>query len=76
MLFLLPLLGWAISFTFYLWISIPFWIAWSYFGLGAKFFYFVPEVYQTPSLLEVMGVFAIVSVLKSIFLPSFTSSKQ
>ena len=42
----LPVIGWLLSICASISLSIPFWICWTAFGLGAKYFYWMPEVYQ------------------------------
>ena len=46
--------------------SIPFWIVYTLCGIGEKFFYFLPVVYQSPGYWNIVGLFIIVLILKRI----------
>ena len=50
--------------------AIIFWLIWTHFGIGAKFAYGLPAVYLTPSLLECIGLFAIITILAGL-MPKF-----
>lgn len=41
-----------------------FWLVWTVCGIGAKFFYFLPEVWQKPTLLNVIGLMYIANVIR------------
>lgn len=73
MLNAIPGIGWALDFFFKVSLAIPFWIIWTGFGIGEKFFYFLPPVYQTPGFWNCVGVFIVVPILKLIFVPKLAS---
>lgn len=45
----------------------------SVFGIGEKYFYFLPTVYQDPGFWNCVGVFIVVPILKTIFVPKLVS---
>jgi hypothetical protein len=47
-------------------IAIPFWLCWTVFGVGAKYFSFLPITYQNISLWYCMGIFVCLGLLKMI----------
>lgn len=69
----IPFIGWIFSFIFSISLAIPFWLCWTVFGLGSKYFYFVPQVYQHINFWPCVGLFMILSILKSILVPRFVS---
>lgn len=76
MLNAIPIIGWLLSLLFSISMAIPFWFLWTAQGLGDKYAYFLPMVYRFPSFWDCVGVFVIVSILKSVFFPSFSSSSS
>ena len=65
----IPILGWIIGVVLHASLAIPFWLAWTVCGLGAKYFYFLPEVYQNVPFWNCVGLFVVVSILKTVLLP-------
>jgi hypothetical protein len=65
----IPLVGWAISLFISISISIPFWLIWTVFGIGQTYFSFLPPVWQTPGFWACVGIFIVVSIIKTVFLP-------
>jgi len=57
-----------ISFFVALWVSIPFWIVYTLYGIGEKFFYFLPVVYQSPGYWNTVGLFTVILILKSMLI--------
>lgn len=51
-------------------LAIPFWLCWTKLGLGAKFFFFLPAVFQVISLVDCIGLVFTLMII-SIFLKSF-----
>ncbi len=72
----LPIIGWLLSVFFSISISIPFWFLWTYHEYGKRFFYWLPEIYQSIAFWDVVALAIIVSILKSILLPKFSSSTE
>lgn len=62
----LPIIGWILSFTASVSLSIPFWICWTVCGIGAKYFSFLPQVYQVIPFWNCVGLFIVLSVLKGL----------
>ncbi len=69
MLNILPGVGWALDLFFKISLAIPFWIIWSGFRLGEKYFYFLPQVYLNPGFWDCVGVFIVFPILKAVFTP-------
>jgi hypothetical protein len=72
----LPVVGWILSAVFAVSTAIPFWMIWTACGLGRKYFYFLPEVYQSIGFWECVGLFVVVGILKSLLTPRFVSVSQ
>lgn len=60
-----------LSFIASLLISIPFWIVYSLCGIGEKFFYFLPVVYQAPGYWNTVGLFTVFFLLKGVVVVRF-----
>lgn len=50
------------------------WFTWTYCGLGAKYFYFLPTLYHNIGFWAWIGLAIMLSTLKGILLPSASSS--
>ena len=73
MLNAIPGIGWALDFVLKVSLAIPFWLIWTVFGLGEKYFGFLPPVYQTPSFWNCVGLFIAVPILYLIFVPKIVT---
>lgn len=62
----LPIIGWLLSFVASVSLSIPFWICWTHYGIGAKYFYWLPEVYQHIPFWNCVGLFIVLSIIKGL----------
>ncbi len=69
----IPFAGWFLDFFFKVSLALPFWLIWSVLGIGKKFFYFLPQVYLDTGFWETVGVFVVVPIVYSIFIPKFVS---
>ena len=69
----LPILGWIISFLASASVAVPFWYLWTCYGLGEKYFYFLPAVFQNIGFYDSVGLFVIVSILRPALTPQFAS---
>lgn len=72
----LPFVGWILDFTFKVSLAIPFWVIWSLFGVGDRFFWFLPQVYRDPGFWDCVGVFIVVPIAYGIFVPKLVSVSQ
>lgn len=72
----IPVVGWLLSLIFNISTSVPFWVIWTACGIGKKYFYFLPEVYQSIGFWECVGLFTIIGILKQILTPKFVSVAQ
>ena len=72
----IPFLGWIIDLVFKISLAIPFYIVWTGFGIGKKFFRFLPPVYLEPSFWDCVGVFIVVPIVYGIFVPKIVSVSQ
>ena len=69
----LPFIGWFFSSIAAVSLSIPFWICWSWGGIGKKYFYFVPEVFQSIPFWNCVGLFIVIAILKGTLIPKLFS---
>ena len=53
--------------------AVPFWLLYTKFGIGAKFFYFLPPVYQAIGFFDCVWLFVCLSILKSVLFPAAVS---
>lgn len=67
---------WVMIVLFKAILSVPFWFIYSVCGIGKKFFYFLPEVYQEPGFWATFGLFMVISVLYVVFIPTFAFNSQ
>ena len=72
----LPIIGWLLSLLFSMSMSIPFWYLWTVCNLGEKYFYFLPNVYKEIGFWNCVGLFIVISILKSVLLPRFSISNS
>ena len=61
----IPLVGWIISVVMSASMAVPFWTAWTYCGIGRRFFAFVPEVYQRIDFWDTVLLFVVLSILRT-----------
>jgi hypothetical protein len=59
----LPFIGWILDFIFKVSLALPFWICWTVGGIGQKYFYFLPLVYQKIGFWHCVGIFIVLSIL-------------
>ena len=72
----IPVVGWALALLFNISTAVPFWIVWTACGIGRKYFYFLPDVYQSVGFWECVGWFTVVGILKRVLTPQFASVTQ
>ncbi len=65
----IPFIGWSLSLFFSVSLAIPFWFIWTLCGIGSSYFYFLPPVWQTPGFWACVGIFMVVSIIKTVFVP-------
>ena len=79
MLNVIPIIGWFLDLFFKISLAIPFYVVWTGFGIGAKFFPFLPPQFLAPGFWECVGVFIVVPIAYGIFVPRLavvTSSSE
>ena len=62
----IPFAGWLISALAAISLAVPFWLFWSFLGIGKTYFYFLPLVYQTIPFWDSVGLFIVISIIKSV----------
>ena len=72
----IPVVGWIIDFILKTSMAVPFYTVWTMFGMGAKYFSFLPAVYLSPSFWDCVGVFIVVAIIKYVFVPTIVSMTQ
>lgn len=72
----LPIIGWLLSAIASVSLAVPFWLCWTVFGLGAKYFYWIPDIYQRIPFLDCVGLFIAVAIIKGTLTPKFVDVTQ
>jgi len=72
----IPFLGWAISLFFAASLAVPFWFIWTICGIGARYFYFLPETYLAVPFWHCVGLFIVCDIIKQSFIPKLASVTQ
>jgi hypothetical protein len=65
----IPVVGWFISAIVSISLAVPFWLIWTVFGIGETYAYWLPAVYQAPSFWACVGIFIVVGIIKTVFVP-------
>ena len=76
MINVIPLIGWALSLAFSISLAIPFWFIWTVCHIGEKYFYFLPNTYQSIGFWNCVGLFIVISILKGILFTGLVNIKQ
>lgn len=69
----IPVIGWLWDLALKTSLTVPFWVIWTYFGIGKKYFYFLPTQFQSIPFLENVGLFMAIPILLHIITPRFAS---
>jgi hypothetical protein len=69
----LPIIGWILSACASISLSVPFWIGWTACGLGKKYFYWLPDVYQSIPFWDCVGLFIVLSIIKGTLIPKLVT---
>jgi len=72
----IPFVGWILSAVFSISLSIPFWFCWTVCGIGSRYFQFIPTHYQVISFWNCVGLFIVISILKSALTPKLVDVTQ
>lgn len=72
----IPVVGWFLGLAVTMSLSVPFWLFWTVFGLGAKYFYWLPVVYQTIPFWHCVGLFTIVGIINTALVPKLLHVEQ
>ncbi len=72
----IPIIGWAMSLLFNTSLAVPFWAIWTHWGLGQKYFYFLPDIYLSIPFWHCVGLFIIISILKTVLIPTLSRTSQ
>lgn len=72
----IPIIGWCLDFIFKVSLALPFWIIWTVAGFGRRYFYFLPEVYQSLPFWHCVGLFMVIPIVYCIAIPKFASVEQ
>ncbi|MEN9614065.1 MAG: hypothetical protein RLZZ347_372 [Candidatus Parcubacteria bacterium] len=67
----IPVIGWFTDFALKSSLAVPFWIIWSWFGIGQKYFTFLPERFQSIPFLDTVGLFMVIPIALHIITPKF-----
>lgn len=69
----IPVIGWILSAAASVSLSVPFWYVWTLCGIGEKYFYWLPSVYQSVPFGDCVGLFISISILKAALTPKLAS---
>ena len=72
----LTLIGWLLSGVIAISLAVPFWLCWTVFGIGAKYIYWLPAVYQAIPFWDCVGLFIAISIIKATLTPRFATVEQ
>lgn len=75
MINVLPIFGWFLSFVGNVSLAIPFWICWTICGIGEKYGYFLPEIFQSIPFWDCVGIFMSLSIINT-FLPKLVNNSS
>lgn len=70
----IPIFGWFLSALFSISLAVPFWFIWTVCGYGAAYAYWLPAIYLHPPFWDCVSVFIVASIIKAVFIPTFSSS--
>ena len=65
-----PIVGWIASFVIAASVSVPVWYCWTVCGLGRLYGSGLPEVWQSVPYWHCVGLFIVVSTVRSAVLPT------
>lgn len=71
MIYAVPVVGWVVGLFFHICLAIPFYFVWNW--LAPTYLYWLPAVYQQLGFWTIVGLFVLLSILKTVLLPSFAS---
>lgn len=69
MIYSLPVLGWAIGLFFHTSLAVPLYFLWNW--LAPIYFYWLPPIYQHLDFWTIVGLIALLTILKAVLLPRF-----
>ena len=72
----IPFFGWFLSAFFAISLAVPFWFIWTVCGIGETYAYWLPAVYQHPGFWACVGIFIVVSIIKTVFVPRIVWSSS
>lgn len=70
----IPVIGWIVGAFFHTCLAIPFYFIWN--ALAPTYFYWLPNVFHQIDFWDCVGLFIVISILKSVILPTFSSSSS
>jgi len=72
----LPIIGWIFTFIGATSLSVPFWVCWTWFGIGEKYFYFLPQIFQIIPFWDSVGLFLVLAIIKPTLTPTVVNVSQ
>lgn len=70
----IPVFGWLIGAILHISLAVPFYFIWN--ALAPTYFYFVPTVYQQIDFWDCVGLFIVISILKTVLVPRLSASSS
>lgn len=62
----IPILGWIWGVGAAMSMAVPFWLVWTVFGIGAKYFRFLPWYWASIPFFDCVGIFIILGIVKAL----------
>jgi len=72
----LPVIGWAVSFVVAVSMSVPFWLGWSVYGIGQRYFGFLPTQWQSIPFWDCVWLAICITIVKAVIVPKLASVSQ
>jgi hypothetical protein len=69
----IPFIGWMFTAIAAVGLAVPFWFFWTVCGIGATYFYFVPEVFRVIPFWDCFGLFIVILIVKGTLVPKLFS---
>jgi len=54
-------------------VAVPFWLFWTVFGIGSKYFYVLPDTFHRIPLWHCIGIFMCIGTIRLIFVKNNTN---
>lgn len=63
----IPIAGWTVSFIVSISMAIPFWICWTWMGIGQTYFRFLPPAWHSIPFWDCVGMMIVMDILSTVY---------